>query len=46
MFCMNEWALSVSASRHPSVRESCESMERLTQARAVMSVTVYSLPGV
>lgn len=46
VFCMNEWALSVSASRHPSVREPCESMELLTQARAVMSVTVYSLPGV
>jgi hypothetical protein len=46
VFCMNEWALSVLASHHPSVRESCESMELLTQARAVMSVTVYSLPGV
>lgn len=46
VFCMNEWALSVLASRHPSVGEPCESMEPLTQDRAKMSVTVYSLSGV
>lgn len=43
---MNEWALSVLASRHLSVGEPCESMEPLTQDMVEMSVTVYSLTGV
>lgn len=46
VFRMNEWALSVLASRHLSVGESCESMEPLTQDMAEMSVTVYSLTRV
>lgn len=45
VFCMNEWALSVLASRHPCVREPCESVEPITQDRAEMSVAVYSLTG-
>ena len=43
---MNEWALSILASPHPSVGEPGESMEPLTRDTAEMSVAVYSLTGV
>ena len=43
---MNEWALSILASPHPSVGEPGESMEPLTRDTAEMSVAVYSLIGV